>query len=608
VTQTQENPAFFASIRVLRLAWLCAALLVVAALALNLKVIDFGFLYLRDDDVNVALNPNMGGLGADRIAWMFTDAVYARRYIPLGWLNFAATYQFAGLDPRPYHTVALVLFLTNAGLVFAILLEVLRCFAPAARMGGLTAWEAGAAALAAAGWVFHPFRVETTAWVSGNLYGQAMALLFVSLLAYLGTYRSRGRRRLALLVASALAFTASLLTYPLALGVPVLLVGMDYLRSRAEPGNSFRRLLVEKIAFGAPLAAVLALTLAARFGNTEAFGAVPGIRDLPLLDRVAQSAYVAAYYLWKPWWPTDLSPLYDQLVDFNPLGAPLLLSMAVVGAITVAAIAAFRKRPAVAVLWFGYLACAAPFFGLTEKNHMTSDRYAFFLTVIVAAAVAVLIARVEGRRARVIVALGSLAVVAVFGLMSHRQLQIWTDDRVQHAYVARHLKDPGLLDDFTSRLLILEFMRGNEEAASEEVALRLAQNPRSAPMQKAARIISDKRRISSYYGRASYLAIVHDQMGLNFARSGQFREANDHFEEALRMDDRFYQAAYDRALVLLRLGRADDALHSYLLSLRWASPPLAGFQRRVFLDRLTTLADGLGRKDLAQAARGPIAR
>ena len=137
MTQTQENPAFFASIRVLRLAWLCAALLVVAALALNLKVIDFGFLYLRDDDVNVALNPNMGGLGADRIAWMFTDAVYARRYIPLGWLNFAATYQFAGLDPRPYHTVALVLFLTNAGLVFAILLEVLRCFAPAARMGGL---------------------------------------------------------------------------------------------------------------------------------------------------------------------------------------------------------------------------------------------------------------------------------------------------------------------------------------------------------------------------------------------------------------------------------------------------------------------------------------
>jgi len=61
MTQPQENPSFFACNRALRMAWLCAVLLVVAALALNLKVIDFGFLYLRDDDVNVALNPHMGG-------------------------------------------------------------------------------------------------------------------------------------------------------------------------------------------------------------------------------------------------------------------------------------------------------------------------------------------------------------------------------------------------------------------------------------------------------------------------------------------------------------------------------------------------------------------
>jgi len=608
MTQPPENTPFFACSRALRLAWLSAVLLVVAALALNLKVVDFGFLYLRDDDVNVALNPHMGGLSADRLAWMFTDTSYVRRYIPLGWLNFAATYQIAGLDPKPYHAVALLLFLANTALVFAILLEVLRSFAPAARAGGLTAWGVGAAALAAAGWAFHPFRVETTAWVSGNLYGQAMALLFVSLLAYLGTYRARGRRRMALLVGSALAYAGSLLTYPLALGVPVLLVGMDYLRWRASPGISFRRLLAEKIAFGVPLAAVLAVTVAARFGNTEVFGAVPGIRELPILDRIAQSAYVAAYYLWKPWWPVNLSPLYDQLVEFNPLGAPFLLSIAAVAAISAAAIAAVRKWPALAVLWFGYLACAAPFFGLTEKPHMPSDRYAYFLAVIIAAAVAALVARVEGRRARAMVAVGCLGVAAAFALVSRRQLRIWSDDRVQHAYVARHLTNPILLEDFTSRLLILEFLRGNEQMASEEVASRLARDPQSAPMQKAARIFADKRRISGYYGRASYLAIVHEQMGLDFARAGEFREANDHFEDALRMDDRFYQAAFDRALVLLRLGRADDALHSYLLAARWANPALPEIHRRVFLDRLADLAEGLGKPGLARAARGPLRR
>jgi len=413
---------------------------------------------------------------------------------------------------------------------------------------------------------------------------------------------------MALLVGSALAYAGSLLTYPLALGVPVLLVGMDYLRWRASPGISFRRLLAEKIAFGVPLAAVLAVTVAARFGNTEVFGAVPGIRELPILDRVAQSAYVAAYYLWKPWWPVNLSPLYDQLVEFNPLGAPFLLSIAAVAAISAAAIAAVRRWPALAVLWFGYLACAAPFFGLTEKPHMPSDRYAYFLAVIIAAAVAALVARVEGRRARAMVAVGCLGVAAAFALVSRRQLRIWSDDRVQHAYVARHLTNPILLEDFTSRLLILEFLRGNEQMASEEVASRLARDPQSAPMQKAARIFADKRRISGYYGRASYLAIVHEQMGLDFARAGEFREANDHFEDALRMDDRFYQAAFDRALVLLRLGRADDALHSYLLAARWANPALPEIERRVFLDRLADLAEGLGKPGLARAARGPLRR
>ena len=47
--------------------------------------------------------------------WMFTDWSYVRRYIPLGWLNFSATYEFAGLNPRPYHAVALGLFLLNCG-------------------------------------------------------------------------------------------------------------------------------------------------------------------------------------------------------------------------------------------------------------------------------------------------------------------------------------------------------------------------------------------------------------------------------------------------------------------------------------------------------------
>jgi hypothetical protein len=608
VTLPNSRPALFASGAARRLAGLCGALLVLAALAVNRRVLDFGFLYLRDDDVNVALNPHMGGLSLGRLKWMFTDGSYVRRYIPLGWLNFSATYQVAGLEASAYHAVALVLYLLNCALVFALVLWALRLFRPASRPGGLTPWEVAAAALASAWWALHPFRVETTAWVSGNLYGQSTALFLAAVLAYLQTYRSQGARRASWLGLAALGYTASLLTYPIALGAPVLLVGLDWLQARADPAPRFRRLLAEKLAFFVPLAAVLAVTVAARFGNTDVYGAVPSMTDLPLWSRIAQSSYVAAYYVWKPWWPFHLSPLYDSLFEFRSTEPVFLASVAAVAAVSAWALLAFRRRPAVAVVWFGYLALAAPFFGLTEKPHMASDRYACLLGALGAVVLAAALSRVSTRAARFGTAAAALAVVAFLARLSSSQLAVWSDDRAQHAYVVRGLTNAEFRDDFISRQLILQFLRGDEQAAASEVAARLRANPERQGFRKAAAIIADKGRLSAYYGAVPYIAILQDQLALGFARAGEFREADDHFAAALRLDDRFFQAAFDRALILLRLGRSDDALQAFFVAGRWAQPPLTAVQRHEFLDRLARTADTEGRAALAAAARRARAR
>ena len=74
------------------------------------------------------------------------------------------------------------------------------------------------------------------------------------------------------------------------------------------------------------------------------------------------------------------------------------------------------------------------------------------------------------------------------------------------------------------------------------------------------------------------------------------------------MDDRFYQAAYDRAFVLLGLGRCQDALGSFLLSVRWASPALTQAQKRAFLAQLERLAEAQGRRTLAGAAHRALVR
>jgi protein O-mannosyl-transferase len=606
--QHEPKPApLFATAGAARLFWLCAALLVLGALAVNLKVLDFGFLYLRDDDVNVTVNPHMGGLSAERLAWMFTDGSYVRRYIPLGWLNFSATYQFAGLNPAAYHAVGLALYCFNALLVLRVMARALRTFAPG-RAAGLTPWDVGAAALAAGLWALSPLRVETTAWVSGNLYGQAAALLLASLLAYLHGYESAGARRGLLLALSCTLYCCSLLTYPVALGVPVLLVGLDWLYSRGRPVPSFRRLLLEKTLFLVPLLGVLGVTVAARFAGAATFGAVPGFHDLSFMSRLAQSCYVAAYYVWKPWWPTHLSPLYDTLVSFSPAGPVFLLSMAAVAVLSAAALLRIRSHPALAVVWFGYLACAVPFFGLTEKPHMASDRYGYFLTVILAAVLAFLLAMVAGRAARVVAAAAALGAVALLGCMTSRQLEVWRSDRIQHRYVAGLIRNPELLDQFTSRLLILEFMRGNEAYASDAVEAKLRIDPSNEGYLKARGIIADKRRVGAYYGRTSLLAIVQEQTSLAFAKSGEYREADDHLAAALELDETFFQAAYARAGILLDLGRTREALANYLRAERWASPALAPPQKRAFLQRLEQVAGARGDTTMAASAAAALAR
>jgi hypothetical protein len=589
------------------MAWLCGALLALLALALNRGVVDFGFLYLRDDDVNVAVNPHMGALTTARLAWMFTDTAYVRRYIPLGWLNFSATYGLAGLDPGPYHAVGLGFYVLNVVLVLALILHVLRIFRPGSD-GGLRSWDVGAAALAAAWWAFNPMRVETTAWVSGNLYGQATALLLICLIAYLRSFGAEGPRRVLLLALAAAGYACSLLTYPIALGVPVLVVGLDWLYVRSHPGRSFGRLLAEKALFLVPLAGVLAVTVIARVAGAQTFGAVPGLAELPLMDRVAQSAYVAAYYVWKPWWPLHLSPLYDTLMDFRATDPVFLASMAAVAALSVLALLWRRKHPALLVAWFGYLAVAAPFFGLTEKPHMASDRYGYFLGVMMAAVLAAAFAQIAARRARVVGAIAAIAAVAALAGLTSRQLGFWRNDRIHHQYVAGLVRNKDLLDLFTSRLLILEYMRGNEKAASDAIDARLKAKPDAEGYRQAQGIIAEKRKVGAYYGPATLLAIIHERLGLAFARGGEPREADDHMVDALRLDDRFYQASYDRALILLDLGRGADALDSFLLSERWASPALTRAQAQVFLGRLAALADKQGDRALGDGARAAQGR
>ena len=66
--------------------WMLSALLFAITLAAYLPVLRAEFLPW-DDDLNILENVHIRALTADNLHWMFSDIVYARRYMPLGWLG-----------------------------------------------------------------------------------------------------------------------------------------------------------------------------------------------------------------------------------------------------------------------------------------------------------------------------------------------------------------------------------------------------------------------------------------------------------------------------------------------------------------------------------------
>src|SRR4030095_2332133 len=70
-----------------------------------------------DDDINIYRNPNIGGLDASRLKWMFADFKSSRVYVPFGWLTWAVVYELYGLNPRGYHLVSFLFHIANTALV-----------------------------------------------------------------------------------------------------------------------------------------------------------------------------------------------------------------------------------------------------------------------------------------------------------------------------------------------------------------------------------------------------------------------------------------------------------------------------------------------------------
>ena len=324
-------------VRLVQSPWFAAGIVSAITLAIFWSVLSADFV-MWDDDIAIYENPVVHGLSLERIGKIFTDIDSMMRYNPLTLLSWSATYQFFGLNPFWYHVVNWLLHGASAMLVFFVL----RCLLLLGK--AVVAQRVNiAAATGALLWSLHPLRVEPVAWASGYLHCQSGFFMLLSLWLYLEAVTALGTQAKRWCYwLSVLSYLASLFSFPTTLGLVPLLVILDVYPLRRfgrGPGRWWNaaalRIWLEKLPFAALALLAVGIGLLARFNPPPDWPQPVSLAQFSLFARMMQACYVWGYFLWKPWAPFGLSPVYTTLVEFNPMGWPFWLSAALVAGATV---------------------------------------------------------------------------------------------------------------------------------------------------------------------------------------------------------------------------------------------------------------------------------
>ena len=516
-----------------------------------------------DDDTSLYQNVHVQGLDWERLCWMFTDASYAMRYKPLGWLSYALIYQIGGLNPFGYHLANLMLHCVNAVLVFVVIRRLLAARGTPANSPSLETTTLPAV-LGAAFWALNPLRVEPVAWVTDMSYGLSLSFLLISLWLYLRAHQDGKDGNLVVFNGWSVAtYALAMLSYPFAVGWGIVLLALDwYPLRRFEICNfswrdpNIRRILWEKLPF-LLLGGMVLTTFLARMNPTGIWTGFEAGKALHFFAQMMQAFYIWAYYAWKPWVPFHLSPVYTTLLDFEPGTWPFWASASLVVGVSALVVWKRRQWPWALALWTCHLVLLLPVLGLTERRYYPSDRYdhipGLVWAVIVAAALWRLRHRPKWFTAGTV---GTAGLAAFLGCLSFHQARIWRNSETLFEHMITEMGANPYRADIHWRLGWFYATQGKNAKALQQyqTALRILPDARFyvARAELLNKLGNPEAALTNYMAvlQSSADPSIQDTVGTLLCRLGRKSEAIEHYHQALRLSPDFVPALNNLAWVL----------------------------------------------------------
>jgi tetratricopeptide (TPR) repeat protein len=531
------------------IAGICAGLVAIVWFVFG-QAIRFPFINFDDPEYVYEVPEINSGLSFHNLKWAFTHWP-ATNWFPLKNISYMLEFQFYGSNPGVFHLTNIILHAATVLLLFLLLRNL---------TGAI--WRS---AFVAAVFAVHPLRVESVVWIEERKDVLSGVFFMLTLAAYLHYAR---KPLVARYVTMSILFAAGLLSKPMLVTTPVILLLLDYWPlQRLRNSSDVWRLIVEKI----PL---FILSGADTFLSAGGIAAAHSAADqLPLFARTSNAFVSYVVYVWQMIWPASLAVFYplpqNGLLLWQPIAGVGTLVL-----ITVAVFALRKSRPHLFVGWLWYLAMLLPVIGVIQINLQAhADRYTYLpqigLYLMIAWGVADLLANWKFRTQ--ILTAAAVVVILAFAFVARVQAGYWRDSETLWTHTIAVTQDNYFAHASLADLLMRRG-RVNEAIEHSEKALRIRPNDADAQNNLGLALLQngDPKRAVAHFERALQINPGHMNAEVNLAwiLATSSDDLTRNGARAVQLaEDVMNRAGHANAIVLRTLaaayaeiGRFDDAI------------------------------------------------
>jgi protein O-mannosyl-transferase len=492
-------------------------LLAFITLAIYSPVVNHDFVNYDDNGYVYQNRVVENGLTWAGIKSAFTTVVVGNWH-PLTMLSHMLDCQLFGLNPGAQHLVNVLFHIANSLLLLFLLFRLTNSLWPSAMIAALFAW--------------HPLHVESVAWISER---KDVLSTFFELLALLTYVRYAKEHRRGSFWVSLLFFALALLSKPMPVTLPFVLLLLDYwpLQRFGVPDSKLKlqNLILEKWPFFALTAVFCVVTFIAQ--SQPQADAVIGLGQISLPYRLATVPVSYSRYLLKIFWPAHLSIIYPLLENSFWLRVAAVASTALLLLVSWQAWQLRRQLPYLFVGWFWFLGTLVPVIGLVQVGDQSmADRYSYLPSAGVFIAVVFgirdLISRLRINPAAPAAVAGLL--LAILLALTERQLSYWQNSETlfKHAVALNQ-------NNFTAHLNLGLALagKGHNDAALAEYHKALFAAPN--------------------------LEQAHNDLAALLSNLGRTHEALIQFQEAANLNPQDPIARLNLGMLLTKLHRLNEA-------------------------------------------------